>query len=134
MKRSLLTVMAVVLAWLVLIFLMTGLIELFLWTTGVLGLHHQLGTSSQTTENYAAPSGTLAVMITSLGFVGVLVTAFKHFNCHVNSPYFCWRFGHAVPGTSFRACHAHHPDRETGGEVTAAHIHQAGADAVGLSD
>ena len=57
--------------------------------------------------------------------LGIFATMFKHFNCHVNSPHFCFRFGHPVPGTSFRACHKHHPGRETGGKVTAAHILEA---------
>lgn len=56
----------------------------------------------------------------------VFVSAvFKHFNCHVNSPRFCWRWGHIVPGTSFRACHRHHHERPSSGEVSAEHIEKA---------
>lgn len=53
--------------------------------------------------------------------------AFKHFNCHVNSPHFCWRFGHPVEGTHYRACGAHHPKRPR--RITAEHIASAHHDA-----
>ena len=43
--------------------------------------------------------------------VSLAITAFRHFNCHVNSPHFCWRFGHPVEGTHYRACTKHHPKR-----------------------
>jgi len=56
-----------------------------------------------------------AAILVSLG-----VTAFKHFNCHVNSPHFCWRFGHPVEGTHYRACRRHHPTRPR--KITAEHI------------
>ncbi len=53
--------------------------------------------------------------------------ALRHFNCHVNKPRFCWRWGHPVPGTSFRACKKHHPSqyRQPHGQVTAQHISDA---------
>lgn len=59
-------------------------------------------------------------LLTIITLVAFLATAFKHFNCHVNAPHFCWRFGHPVVGTSFRACHKHHPKREK--KVTAEDI------------
>jgi hypothetical protein len=52
--------------------------------------------------------------------VSLAVTAFRHFNCHVNSPHFCWRFGHPVEGTHYRACRKHHPTRPA--KITAEHI------------
>ena len=52
--------------------------------------------------------------------VSLAITAFRHFNCHVNSPHFCWRFGHPVEGTHYRACRRHHPTRPR--KVTAEHI------------
>jgi hypothetical protein len=57
--------------------------------------------------------------------VSLGVAAFKHFNCHVNSPRFCWRFGHPVEGTHYRACGKHHPKRPR--RITADHIAQAHA-------
>jgi hypothetical protein len=52
--------------------------------------------------------------------ISLAVAAFRHFNCHVNSPHFCWRFGHPVEGTHYRACAKHHPKRPR--KVTAEHI------------
>lgn len=52
--------------------------------------------------------------------VSLAITAFRHFNCHVNSPHFCWRFGHPVEGTHYRACRKHHPTRPR--KITAEHI------------
>ena len=52
--------------------------------------------------------------------VSLAITAFRHFNCHVNSPHFCWRFGHPVEGTHYRACTKHHPNRPR--RITAEHI------------
>jgi hypothetical protein len=52
--------------------------------------------------------------------VSLAFAAFRHFNCHVNSPHFCWRFGHPVEGTHYRACTKHHPTRPR--EITAKHI------------
>lgn len=59
-----------------------------------------------------------------LALFGILITMFRHVNCHVSSPHFCWRFGHPVNGTSYRACHKHHPTRisNDSGKVTAADI------------
>lgn len=55
--------------------------------------------------------------------VSLAVAAFRHFNCHVNSPHFCWRFGHPVEGTHYRACGKHHPKRPR--KITAEHIAHA---------
>lgn len=131
MKATLIAIAGVVLAFIVLLLLALGFVELFLWATGVLNLHKQLGTSAQTTENYAFVSGIGPMVVTTLGFAGILVTAFRHFNCHVNSPSFCWRFGHPVEGTSFRACKAHHPSqfRQPHGKVSADHIEEAHTEA-----
>jgi hypothetical protein len=59
--------------------------------------------------------------------VSLGVAAFKHFNCHVNSPRFCWRFGHPVEGTHYRACSKHHPKRPH--KITAEHIARAHGEA-----
>jgi hypothetical protein len=69
-------------------------------------------------------------VLQDVGLATLVGTAFKHFNCHVNSPHFCWRFGHPVydnsgGGTSFRACHLHHDERSDDGKVTAQHIKDA---------
>lgn len=39
----------------------------------------------------------------------------RHLNCHVRG---CWRHGHVVHGTSYRACNRHHPHRN-GARITA---------------
>lgn len=67
----------------------------------------------------------ISEVLQDAALASLVATAFRHFNCHVNSPRFCWRFGHPVPGTSFRACHAHHHERSTDGKVTVEHINQA---------
>ncbi len=46
----------------------------------------------------------------------------RHVNCHVKG---CWRWGHLVHGTSYRACNKHHPMRPSDGKITAEHIAQA---------
>jgi hypothetical protein len=61
--------------------------------------------------------------------VSLAVAALKHFKCHVNSPHLCWRFGHPVEGTHYRACTRHHPKRPR--KITAEHIAKAHEGAVG---
>ena len=82
MKRILFTLALIALTALLLVILATGFVELFLWISGIFGLHKELGTSTQTTENYAFVSGIGPIVITTLGFSGLLVTAWKHWNCH----------------------------------------------------
>jgi hypothetical protein len=69
----------------------------------------------------AANIGELALVASVLGGAATL---FRSNNCSVTSPRFCWRFGHPVAGTSFKACRKHHPSkwRKEDGQVTAHHI------------
>jgi hypothetical protein len=67
----------------------------------------------------------ISEVLQDAGLGAIVWTGFKHFNCHVNSPKFCWRWGHGVPGTGFRACHKHTDERSSSGKVTAEHIQQA---------
>lgn len=59
--------------------------------------------------------------------LGIFITMYRHFVCHVNAPHYCFRFGHPVPSTSFRACKRHHPSkhRQPKGQITSAHIQDA---------
>ncbi len=43
----------------------------------------------------------------------------KHYECDVEAPENCHDWGHVVPGTGHRACHAHHPHAEGRGAITA---------------
>ena len=71
-----------------------------------------------------------------LAMLGILITMFRHFNCHVSSPHFCWRFGHPVPGTSYRACWKHHPVRKSdeNGKVSAQNIKDRKAEVDGIAE
>lgn len=51
-----------------------------------------------------------------------ITIALKHFNCHVKG---CWRHGHIVHGTSYRACSKHHPRRPSDRKITAETIADA---------
>ena len=57
------------------------------------------------------PYHLLSGPVGDLVYLAGIVTLFRHFNCHVNSPRFCLRYGHPVVGTSYRACNKHHPHR-----------------------
>lgn len=67
----------------------------------------------------------ISEVLQDAALISIIWAAFKHFNCHVNEPKFCWRWGHAVHGTSFRACHKHDDERPDDGRITAHHIMQA---------
>lgn len=128
--RTVSTLGLIVLTAILITLLAAAFVRGFMWAAAFTGTQHAIGGDVQTTKAYATVSGYLPMIVTALGFAGVFVTAFKHFNCHVNSPRFCWRFGHPVVtdsggATTFRACHKHNEHREDDGTVTAGHIRAA---------
>lgn len=54
--------------------------------------------------------------------VPLLIWALRHLNCKVTG---CWRVGHPVHGTGYRACRRHHPVMRSEGPITAEHIAEA---------
>lgn len=102
----------------VLVVFVTLLVEADLWLSGVLGLHKQIGTSSQTTENYASVSGHLPILVTIALGSGILVTAWRHWNCHEEA---CWRHGKYEVEGGIRFCDRHHPAKGHVGPATELH-------------
>jgi hypothetical protein len=49
----------------------------------------------------------------------LVVWALRHLNCKVDG---CWRVGHPVHGTGYRACRRHHPAMKSAGPITAEEI------------
>ena len=121
MKRILFTLALIALTALLLVILATGFVELFLWISGIFGLHKELGTSTQTTENYAFVSGIGPIVITTLGFSGLLVTAWKHWNCHEPG---CWRHGKYELSSGVKACDIHNPDLDKRPQNERGLVHQ----------
>jgi len=88
---------------------LTGVATLFvagaLWLTKLLDVQHALGMDTQTTKAYASVSGTLPMVVTTLGFSGLLVTAWHHLNCHQDG---CPRPGRfPVVGGKYKVCRRH---------------------------
>lgn len=73
-------------------------------------------------NGYQLWSGIMGALTIFAGFASALLFAYKHLECHVESPKNCHRLGHPVPGTGHRACHQHHPHAEEKGAITAGDI------------
>lgn len=74
-------------------------------------LLHFLGWDGQSSDNYAAWSGSVPALFTLLGLSTIITGLFHGLNCHEPG---CWRYGrHKVSGTPW--CDRHHwharPDR-----------------------
>lgn len=120
LKRISILPVLIVLAAIALTLLATGFIEGFLFLTNIMHLQHALGFDTQTSHNYASASGTLPMVVTALGFSGLLVTALHHLNCHEPG---CWRIARfSVAGGKFKTCKIHHPDPAVREGIKAHHI------------
>jgi hypothetical protein len=65
---------------------------------------HFLGWDGQTSDNYAAWSGSVPALFTLVGMSTLITGMWSHVNCHEPG---CWRIGkHKVSGTPW--CSAHH--------------------------
>lgn len=65
---------------------------------------HFLGWDGQTSDNYAAWSGSVPAIISGLGLSTIITGMAHHVNCHEPG---CWRIGkHKVEGTPW--CSRHH--------------------------
>jgi hypothetical protein len=106
MRRILLALLVVAVGLLALTLLATAFVESFLWLSGKLGLHHQLGTDTQTSQNYASVSGVLPIVVATLGFSGILVGAWRHLECHEAT---CHKRGLVRLPDGTRCCHEHDP-------------------------
>jgi hypothetical protein len=120
MKRVPLALLIVVLGMVFLSLLAAGFVEASLRITRLLHLRHVLGMDTQTTYNYDSVSGVLPIMVTALGFTGVLVTAWRRWNCHEAG---CWRHGKYEIEGGVRCCDLHHPALDTRPVGKRGHVH-----------
>lgn len=104
--------------------------ELFMWVTGVLHVQHDLGIDTQASKNYDSVSGYLPIIVTTMGFSGIIVTAWRHLNCHKDG---CWRIAkYPVAGGKYKVCKIHSPDKNVQEGLTDQHLltahesHEAG--------
>jgi hypothetical protein len=73
-------------------------------------------------------STSLVELLTVIGLFSLIGGLYKHWECHVRT---CHRPGHAVQGTSHRACWKHHPHLHKG--LTADDIAHAAKVAQGIA-
>lgn len=102
------TVILIFIASIILTLLATGFVDGLIWISSLLGSQHSLGIDTQMSKNYDSVSGYLPIVVASLGFSGILVTAWHHFNC--GAPV-CWKIGthHYIDKNGKRhiLCHEH---------------------------
>lgn len=87
---------------------------------------HFLGWDGQTSDNYAAWSGSVPALATIAGMSTIVSGLWHHINCHVDGCYLIGRY--PVAGGQYKVCRRHHPDehvRRRG--LTLQHIHRAHA-------
>jgi|SRR5580692_7047980 hypothetical protein len=84
---------------------------------------HLLGWDGQTSDNYAAWSGSVPALITALGLTTIIGGAWHHLSCHVDG---CRRIGkYHVAGGQYRCCRVHHPDPQVVEGLQVRHLHAA---------
>lgn len=106
-----------------LVLLAAGFVEMFIWASGLFGVQHSLGVDTQASKNYDTVSGYLPMVVTALGFSGLLATAWHHLNCHEAG---CWRIGkYPIAGGQYKSCRKHHPDPAVQVGITAANLRAA---------
>lgn len=88
------------------------------------GMAHFFGVDTQQSQNYDFVSGVGPMIITALGYLGIVSTLLHHFNCHVTG---CWNVGRfTVADGQYKVCRSHHPDKLVRlGKLTHTHIMQA---------
>lgn len=100
-----------------------GFVEGFIWLAGILGLQHSLGIDTQMSKNYDSVSGYLPMIVTSLGFSGLLVTVWHHLNCHqIGCPKIA---RYPIAGGKYKTCKEHNPDPKVREGITAKHLADA---------
>lgn len=108
MRRTLLIVLLVVAGAFLLVAFAAVVVDVLIWMASILGVEHALGIDTQMSKNYDSVSGYLPIIVTSLGFSGLLATAWHHLNCHEKG---CWRIARfPIAGGSFKTCRKHHTD------------------------
>jgi hypothetical protein len=81
---------------------------------------HFLGWDGQTSDNYAAWSGSVPALFTLVG-MSTLITGLWHgLNCRMNG---CMRIGHYKDSRGIKWCWRHHPDHK-GERPSASLLHQ----------
>lgn len=87
-------------------------------------LAHALGIDTQQSQEYDFVSGVGPMIITAVGYTGVIASIVHHLNCHVDT---CPRIGrYPLAGGEFRVCRRHLPDDHPARQkLTAHHIHLA---------
>ena len=123
MKKFLLIPIFLFISVFILSALAAGFAELFIWTAGVLHVQHDLGIDTQASKNYDSVSGYLPIIVTTMGFSGLLVTAWHHLNCHKDG---CWRLArYPVAGGKYKVCKIHNPDIAVQEGLTDKHLYDA---------
>jgi len=103
--RTIGAVAAVITVALLLTLVAVGFVVAFITVTGWLGFQHSLGIDTQQSEYYDFVSGVGPMIIASLGFSGILVTAWKHINCEHPG---CMLPGHPHPDHGRPVCRRHY--------------------------
>jgi len=90
------------------------------------GFNHFIGIDTQSSDNYAFFSGFGAWLSSTLGLTTIIVTMYKHLNCHADQ---CMRIGRfPVAGGAYKVCRHHHEHvtgrthKLTADAIRAAHI------------
>lgn len=123
MKRIIVMAALLVVAAFMLALLAAGFVAGSIALTQLLGLQHILGIDTQASKNYDSVSGYLPIVVTALGFSGILMTAWHHLNCHQDK---CWRIGRFPVGDGkWKSCKLHHPDPVVKEGVQAHHLQAA---------
>ena len=81
---------------------------------------HFLGWDGQTSDNYAAWSGSVPAIATIAGMSTVITTLWHHLNCRAGG---CPRLGHYPDARGVKWCWEHHPDHH-GERPTAELLHR----------
>lgn len=105
-RNTLLTIVLVGFGILGLFLLMVAFVALILDIAGWLGLERGAGIDTQMSKNYDLVSGIGPLLITAFGFSGIIVTAWKHWNCHEPG---CLKHGKYEVEGGVRLCDEHHP-------------------------
>jgi hypothetical protein len=122
-SRLFLALLAILLGIVLLMALATALTLGFIALSRLFGFTHALGIDTQQSYNYDFVSGVGPMVITSLGFSGVLLGAWRHINCHTEGCLWIGRY--PVGDGRFKTCRRHHPDPAVQEGVKAHHLQAA---------
>jgi amino acid permease len=105
MRRFLLAVALLVTGAFLLILLAAAFVEGAIHLAGILSVQHALGIDTQASKNYDSVSGYLPIVVTALGFSGLVASFIRHVNCEQRG---CWRLGHPHPDHGRPVCKVHY--------------------------